>query len=95
MVTLREITAETVRAVTQLAVLPEQRRFVAANAASLAQALFSEEAWYRAIHTGDTLAGFHPTGRVDEGEVVLELHLARYAADAGAGSATAMEGNSS
>jgi diamine N-acetyltransferase len=167
-VTLREITAETVRVVTRLAVLPEQRGFVATNAESLAQALFSEEAWYRAIYAGDTpagfvmlydeslrsspppapqiavwrfmidakfqrqglgteamraiiahvrnkgvfdtlelsyvpgpgcpepfyrRAGFEPTGRVDEGEVVLKLRLARSAADAGAGAST--EGNSS
>lgn len=57
-VTLREITADTVRAVTDLAVHPAQRRFVATNAESLAQALFAPEAWYRAIYTGDEPAGF-------------------------------------
>jgi diamine N-acetyltransferase len=169
-VTLREITAETVRVVTRLAVLPEQRGFVATNAESLAQALFSEEAWYRAIYAGDTpagfvmlydeslrsspppapqvavwrfmidaqfqrqgigtaamraiiahvrkkgvfdtlelsyvpgpgspepfyrRAGFVPTGRVDEGEVVLEMRLARSASDSAAGSGTSTEGNAS
>lgn len=169
-VTLREITAETVRLVTRLAVLPEQRSFVATNAESLAQALFSEVAWYRAIYAGDTpagfvmlhdeslrsspppspkiavwrfmidakfqrqgigtaamhaivahvldkavfdtlelsyvpgpgcpapfyrRAGFEPTGRVDEGEVVLELRLARCPADAGAGRATSTKASSS
>lgn len=37
---------------------PEQAGFVAPNAVSLAQALFSTEAWYRAIYVDDTLAGF-------------------------------------
>ena len=57
-VTLREITADTVRAVTNLAVSEPQRRFVASNAVSLAQALFAAEAWYRAIYAGEELAGF-------------------------------------
>ena len=57
-VSLREINADTVRAVTSLAVHPEQQNFVAPNAVSLAQALFSDEAWYRAIHADDELVGF-------------------------------------
>jgi diamine N-acetyltransferase len=57
-VTLREINSETVRAVIKLAVAPEQQGFVAPNAVSLAQALFSEEAWYRAVYAEEELAGF-------------------------------------
>jgi diamine N-acetyltransferase len=57
-VTLREITAETVRAVTNLSVAESQKGFVAPNAVSLAQALFSAAAWYRAIYFGEELAGF-------------------------------------
>ena len=57
-VSLREITADSVRQITALAVAPEQQRFVASNAVSLAEALFNEEAWYRAIYLGDTPAGF-------------------------------------
>lgn len=57
-VTLREITADTVRAVTRLSVGDDQQQFVAPNAVSLAQALFAPEAWYRAIYAGDELAGF-------------------------------------
>jgi diamine N-acetyltransferase len=57
-VSLREITGETVRAIVKLAVAPAQQGFVASNAISLAQALFSPEAWYRAIYVGDTPAGF-------------------------------------
>jgi diamine N-acetyltransferase len=57
-VTLREITSDTVRAVTKLAVAPAQQDFVAANAISLSEALFSDEAWYRAIYADDELVGF-------------------------------------
>ncbi len=57
-VTLRPITSETVRRVTDLAVRPDQRRFVASNAISLAEALFTPEAWYRAIHRDEELVGF-------------------------------------
>ena len=57
-VTLREITAETVRSVIRLSVGAGQERFVAPNAVSLAQALFSPEAWYRAVYRGEELVGF-------------------------------------
>ena len=57
-VSLREITAETVRQITSLSVSPEQQGFVASNAVSLAQALFSPDAWYRAIYADDSPAGF-------------------------------------
>ena len=57
-VSLREITADTVRQITSLSVSPDQQRFVAGNAVSLAQALFSPEAWYRAIYADDSPVGF-------------------------------------
>ena len=57
-VTLREITADTVRAVIKLSVAESQQGFVAPNAVSLAQALFAPEAWYRGIYFGEDLAGF-------------------------------------
>lgn len=57
-VSLREITSDTVRAVTKLAVRPDQQGFVAPNAVSLSQALFSDEAWYRAVYADDELVGF-------------------------------------
>ena len=57
-VSLRPITADTVRQITSLAVREDQQRFVAGNAISLAQALFSDEAWYRAIYCGEAPAGF-------------------------------------
>ena len=57
-VTLREITSDTVRSVIELAIPPEQQDFVATNAVSLAQALFSDDAWYRAVYVDEDLAGF-------------------------------------
>jgi diamine N-acetyltransferase len=57
-VTLEVITADTLRGVLRLAVHPEQQGFVANNAVSLAQALFSDEAWYRAIHADGEPVGF-------------------------------------
>lgn len=57
-VTLREITASTVRAVIKLSVTDYQNRFVAPNAVSLAQALFSPDAWYRAIYLAEEPVGF-------------------------------------
>lgn len=57
-VTLREITRDSVRDVIRLSVAPDQQPFVAPNAVSLAQALFHEEAWFRAVHDGDALVGF-------------------------------------
>jgi diamine N-acetyltransferase len=57
-VTLREITNETVNAVIKLSVSETQQGFVASNAVSLAEALFSDEAWYRAVYLGDELVGF-------------------------------------
>lgn len=57
-VTLREITSETVRAVLKLAVHPGQVNFVATNAESLSEALFSDEAWYRAVYADDDMVGF-------------------------------------
>ena len=57
-VTLREITAETVRAICALETTPDQRRFVAPVAVSIAQAHFAPDAWFRAIYAGDEPVGF-------------------------------------
>jgi diamine N-acetyltransferase len=59
-VTLREITAETVRTICKLTdtLVPPQDSMVAPNAVSLAQALFSPQAWYRAIYAGKQAVGF-------------------------------------
>ncbi len=57
-VTLRRITAKTVRAICNLGVSESQRKFVAPNAVSIAQAYFSKNAWFRAIYADETPVGF-------------------------------------
>ena len=57
-VTLRTITAQTVRTIINLQVSPQQRHLVASNAVSLAEALFHPEAWYRAVYADDDPVGF-------------------------------------
>ena len=57
-VSLREITADSVRSIVALAVADDQTHFVASNAVSLAQALFEPIAWYRGIYLDDEPVGF-------------------------------------
>lgn len=57
-VSLVEITRADVRRWCALAVAPEQTRFVASVALSIAEAHFSPEAWFRGIATGGEPAGF-------------------------------------
>jgi len=57
-VTLREVTAETVRTICSLKVSEKQNQFVAPNAISISQAHFAKEAWFRAIYADDTPVGF-------------------------------------
>lgn len=57
-VELREVTAATVRAVCLLHVAPDQRRFVAPNAVSFAEAMFEPKAWFRAVVADDVPVGF-------------------------------------
>ncbi len=57
-VLLREVTAQTVRAVTDLRVSTLQQSYVASNAVSIAQAYFHPEAWFRAVYVDDTPVGF-------------------------------------
>ena len=57
-VTLREITRETLGSFLKLSVAEHQRDFVADNAKSIAQAHFSEYAWFRGIYAGDEAVGF-------------------------------------
>jgi diamine N-acetyltransferase len=56
-VELREVTRETVVAVCKLDA-GEGGKQVAPNAVSIAQAHFSDAAWFRAIYAGDDLVGF-------------------------------------
>lgn len=59
-VTLREITEDTVRTVCNLSktLTDLQRTHVADNAMSIAQAHFSKYAWFRAIYADETPVGF-------------------------------------
>ena len=57
-VSLREVTAVTVRRICALRVSEDQNCFVAPNAVSIAQAYFSEHAWFRAIYADETIVGF-------------------------------------
>ncbi|MGD1922532.1 MAG: GNAT family N-acetyltransferase [Pleurocapsa sp.] len=57
-VTLREITSDSVHTICHLSVSDEQQKFVAPNAFSIAQAYFSESAWFRAIYADTTPIGF-------------------------------------
>lgn len=59
-ISLREVTAETVRTICKLSdtLSDAQKRMVAPNAVSIAEAHFSEHAWFRAIYADDTPVGF-------------------------------------
>ena len=58
-VSLREVTRDNLDEVLRLKVAEAQRKFVAPNSTSIAQAHFyPEEAWFRAIYAGETPIGF-------------------------------------
>lgn len=57
-VTLREVTEDTVRDICRLSVREDQQKFVAPNSVSIAQAYFSDFAWFRAIYADKTPVGF-------------------------------------
>lgn len=57
-VSLKEIDADTVRTICELSVRDDQTKFVAPNAISIAQAHFSDRAWFRSIYAGQTPVGF-------------------------------------
>jgi diamine N-acetyltransferase len=57
-ITLREITADTVREICRLETTEDQRRFVAPNSVSIAQAYFEPKAWFRAVYADERPVGF-------------------------------------
>lgn len=57
-VSLRELTAETVREAVGLDLLPGQEGFVAPNAVSISEAYFEPRAWFRAVYAGKDMVGF-------------------------------------
>lgn len=78
-VSLREITAETVRAICRLAVNDTQTKFVAPNAVSIAQAYFEPKAWFRAVYAGDEPVGF---AMIEDDREKPEYFLWRFMIDA-------------
>ena len=83
-VSLREITEDTVVTIVRLSVAESQKGFVAPNAVSLAQALFSKTAWYRAIYLGDEPVGFvmlHDESLLDPAEPDPEIGVWRFMVD--------------
>jgi diamine N-acetyltransferase len=82
-VTLREITADTVRAICALKAEPEG--FVAPNALSIAQAYFHRDAWFRAVYAGDEPVGFvmlSDSSLLPQPPAELEVGLWRFMIDA-------------
>jgi diamine N-acetyltransferase len=57
-VSLRELTAATFWPVLKLKVAPDQEQFVAPNVTSVAEAYFSDRAWFRGVYAGETPVGF-------------------------------------
>ncbi len=78
-VTLREVTKDTVREVSTLLVAEGQKKFVAPNAISIAQAHFEPKAWFRAVFAGETPVGY--VMLFDDPEAP-EYYLWRYMIDA-------------
>lgn len=78
-VSLREVTADTVRQICRLRVAPGQEQFVAPNAISFAEALFHPTAWFRAIYAGDEPVGFV---MLDDDAAKSEYYLWRLMLDA-------------
>ncbi len=56
-VTLREITAENVRSICELSVGSEQKDYVVSNATAIAEALYSNTEWIRAIYADEIPVG--------------------------------------
>jgi diamine N-acetyltransferase len=58
-ISLREISEETLFSILRLKVSPEQEKYVASNAISIAQAYFHRDtAWFRGIYADETPVGF-------------------------------------
>lgn len=78
-ITLREVTEATVREICDLEVSPAQREFVAPNGTSIAQAHFSDKAWFRGIYEGDNPVGFL---MLEDDPAKPEYYLWRFMIDA-------------
>ncbi|MFK7801926.1 MAG: GNAT family N-acetyltransferase [Anaerolineae bacterium] len=78
-ITLQEITAETLSDVLLLKVAPHQENFVSPNAHSISEAYFEEKAWFRGIYADDTPVGFV---MMFEDVIKPEYYLWRFMIDA-------------
>ena len=58
MLSLREVTTDTLGKILRLRVNPGQEEFVADNATSIAEAHFEPHAWFRAVYADETPVGF-------------------------------------
>jgi len=76
---LREVTADTVRAICRLAVTDAQTKFVAPNAVSIAQAYFEPKAWFRAVYADEAPVGF---AMIEDDREKPEYFLWRFMIDA-------------
>jgi diamine N-acetyltransferase len=79
-VSLREVTAETLFAVCQLSntLTEPQRRMVAPNAYSIAEAHFARHAWFRAIYADEVPVGFlmlHDSLEEEPGYLIWRLMI--------------------
>jgi len=57
-ITLKKVTRLNLRSILKLDVKPEQRKLVAPNAISIAEAHFNKDAWFRAIYADKIPIGF-------------------------------------
>jgi len=78
-ISLREINEDTVREICDLAVSPSQKDFVAPNGTSIAQAHFSDKAWFRGIYEDETPVGFL---MLEDNPAKPEYYLWRFMIDA-------------
>jgi diamine N-acetyltransferase len=77
-VDLREVSGETVREICALQVAPDQRRFVAPNAVSFAEAHYEPKTWYRAVYADGQPVGF---AMLSIETATPEYHLWRFMID--------------
>lgn len=87
-VTLTEITRSSIGSVLALDVVPEQRRLLATNAESIAEAHFEKGAWFRAIEADGAPVGFvmlfdpsRPGATIEADDRPDELMLWRFMID--------------
>lgn len=78
-VALKKITKDTVRTICELSVTENQKKFVAPNAISIAQAYFHDFAWFRAIYVDEDPIGFVMLSDIPE---LPEYYLWRFMIDA-------------